>query len=123
VTIFNFFTNKEGYLPVPPKSRSIFFWQKQEIYFFYNTCFCYSILFLFYHKLIFLHIVMKRKIVVKVAPFYTKNRSESSTFCIILFHLLGDDCQSILIFFLLFFINPFRSNFSTYVDMQKNSVL
>jgi hypothetical protein len=41
-----------------------------------------------------------RKIVVKVALFYTKNRSESSIFfCIVLFHLLGNDCQSIPIFF------------------------
>jgi hypothetical protein len=39
-------------------------------------------------------------IVMNVALFYTKNRSESSTFCIILFQLLGDDCQSIPIFFL-----------------------
>jgi hypothetical protein len=51
----------------------------------------------------------------KVALFYTKNRSESSTFftrkivvkvvffCIILFHLLGDDCQSIPIFFFVIF--------------------
>jgi hypothetical protein len=48
-------------------------------------------------ELPFLHIVMK------VALFYTKNRSESTyvvTFCIILFHLLGDDCQSIPIFLL-----------------------
>jgi hypothetical protein len=56
----------------------------------------------------FLHIVMK------VSLFYTQNRSESSTFftekivvkvvlfCIILFHLFGDDCQSI----------PFFCNFS-----------
>jgi hypothetical protein len=78
-------------------------------------------------EIVFLHIVMKvalftRKIVVKVALFYTKNRSESSTFCIILFHLLGDDCQSIPIFFMEFFINPFRPNFSTFFDMQKNSV-
>jgi hypothetical protein len=47
----------------------------------------------------------------KVGLFYTQIRNESSTFlhekivvkvvrfCIILFHLLGDDCQSIPIFF------------------------
>jgi hypothetical protein len=49
-------------------------------------------------KINFLHIVMK------VALFYTKNPNESSTF---LHH---------------FFINPFGPNFSTYIDMQKNSV-
>jgi hypothetical protein len=49
----------------------------------------------------FLHIVMK------VALFYTQNRSESSTFCIILFHLFGDDCQSIPIFFFVIFYKSF----------------
>jgi hypothetical protein len=50
----------------------------------------------------FLHIVMK------VVLFYTK-KVKVVFFCIILFHLLGDNCQSILtyLFFLLeFFINP-----------------
>jgi hypothetical protein len=42
-------------------------------------------------------------------------------YCIILFNLLGDDFQSIPIFFFLFFINPFRLNFSP-IDMQINSV-
>jgi hypothetical protein len=46
----------------------------------------------------FLHIVMK------VALFYTQNFTRKIVvkvvlFCIILFHLLGDDCQSIPIFF------------------------
>jgi hypothetical protein len=57
-------------------------------------------------KIFFLHIVMK------VALLYAQNRNESSTFfirkivvkvvhfCIILFHLLEDDCQSIPIFLL-----------------------
>jgi hypothetical protein len=55
-------------------------------------------------KFYFLHIVMK------VALLYTQKGSESSTFlheksyvvlfCIILFHLLGNDCQSVPIFFL-----------------------
>jgi hypothetical protein len=52
----------------------------------------------------FLHFVMK------VALFYTKNRSESTTFLheksvlfyLILFYLLGDDCQSIIFCFLTF---------------------
>jgi hypothetical protein len=39
---------------------------------------------------IFLHIVMK------VALYYTKNRSESSTFLHYFIPSLGDDCQSIL---------------------------
>jgi hypothetical protein len=43
----------------------------------------------------------------KVALFYTKNRSESSTFCIILFHLLGDDCQSIPTFVFFIFHKSF----------------
>jgi hypothetical protein len=46
--------------------------------------------------------LFKRKIIVKVV-----------LFCIILFHLLGD---------FQFFKNPFRPNFTTYNDMQKNSV-
>jgi hypothetical protein len=58
-----------------------------------------SILFVFFNekeKEVFLHIVMKvalfsGKIVVKVVFFF-----------IILFHLLGDDCQSIPIFFVIF---------------------
>jgi hypothetical protein len=58
-----------------------------------------------------LHIVMK------VALFLTKNRNESSTF----FHLLGNDCQIIPTFFK-FFLNPFRSNFSTCNNIQKNNV-
>jgi hypothetical protein len=69
----------------------------------------------------------------KVALVYRQNRRKIALFtrkivvkvvlsCIILFHLLGDDCQSIPTFFLQFFINPFRPNFSTYIDMQKNSV-
>jgi hypothetical protein len=43
----------------------------------------------------FLHIVMK------VALFYTQNRNESSTF-LHHFIFLGDDCQSIPIFFVIF---------------------
>jgi hypothetical protein len=59
-------------------------------------------------KFYFLHIVMK------VALFYTQKGSESSTFlheksyvvlfCIILFHLLGNDCQSVPIFFFVIFL-------------------
>jgi hypothetical protein len=41
----------------------------------------------------------RRKIVLKVELFYTKIVVKVVLFCIILFHLLGDDCQSIPIFF------------------------
>jgi hypothetical protein len=45
-------------------------------------------------------------------------------FCIILFNFLGDDCQSIPIFYFFFVIfhESFGPNFSTYIDMQKQSV-
>jgi hypothetical protein len=53
------------------------------------------------HKTVFLHILTKvalftRKIVVKVV-----------LFCIILFHLLEDDCQSVPIFFFVIFHKSF----------------
>jgi hypothetical protein len=43
------------------------------------------------------------QIVMKVVLFETKSRYESRTFLIILFHLLGDYCQSIGTYFFLNF--------------------
>jgi hypothetical protein len=54
-------------------------------------------------KYIFLHIVMK------VALFYTKNRSESSTFLHNFIPYPGDDCQSIPTYF--FFFTIFHKSF------------
>jgi hypothetical protein len=64
--------------------------------------------------MIFLHIVMKvalftRKIVMKVALFTRKIVAKVVLFCII--HFLGDDCQSIPIFFFVIFNQSFWTKF------------
>jgi hypothetical protein len=61
------------------------------------------------NEVYFLHIIMKG------APFYMQNCSESTRkivlFCILLFHLLGDNCKSIPVFFFVIFHKSFYTKF------------